>query len=457
VTGPARPGGLPALPQVVTTERLRLPLWTAADVADLRAGRRRPEWHRDFPRPDDVDAASMWVEGDTWGPRSIVRGSTVLGSIGFFGPPVGDPPETPPETEVGYGLVEEARGWGFATEALRGLLAAADRTGPVVVRASVDPGHKASLRVLSKTGFTGLRGSDEQERLVMARPAPGGASGASALAPSAGSPRARRGRGLPRLVATDLDGTLVRSDGSVSARTSEVLLELERRGVPTVFVTGRPLRWAEEVFEHVGTHGLAVVSNGAIVWDVSRSAPALERPVAPADALEACLALRAAVPGTTYAVEHLGGIALETEFVERYRMPDDAVRGTLEEILARPVHKILARHEELGPEEFWRLAEAAVPDLLTITWSSSTTLLEMSAAGVTKATTLALLCDDLGIDAAEVIAFGDMPNDLPMLAWAGTSYAMADAHPSVTAAADHVAPGHDDDGVATVLAGVFAL
>ncbi|MGZ6753442.1 MAG: HAD family hydrolase, partial [Nocardioides sp.] len=79
------------------------------------------------------------------------------------------------------------------------------------------------------------------------------------------------------------------------------------------------------------------------------------------------------------------------------------------------------------------------------------------AAGVTKASTLALLCADLGVTADDVVAFGDMPNDLPMLAWAGTSYAMADAHPTVTAAADHVAPGHDEDGVARVLAGVFDL
>ena len=76
---------------------------------------------------------------------------------------------------------------------------------------------------------------------------------------------------------------------------------------------------------------------------------------------------------------------------------------------------------------------------------------------MTKASTLALLCADLGVDAADVIAFGDMPNDLPMLAWAGTSYAMANAHPTVRAAADHVAPGHDEDGVAQVLAGVFDL
>ena len=122
----------------------------------------------------------------------------------------------------------------------------------------------------------------------------------------------------PRLVATDLDGTLVRSDGTVSAYTAEVLARVEEQGVPVVFVTGRPLRWAEEVFEHVGEHGLAVVSNGALVWDVPRHRAELERPIEPALGLEVCELLRAALPGTTYAVETLDGIDLEPEFLERY-------------------------------------------------------------------------------------------------------------------------------------------
>jgi hydroxymethylpyrimidine pyrophosphatase-like HAD family hydrolase len=261
----------------------------------------------------------------------------------------------------------------------------------------------------------------------------------------------------PRLVATDLDGTLVRSDGTVSAYTRDVLAEVERRGVPVVFVTGRPLRWTEEVFEYVGDHGLAVVSNGALVWDVARSAPHLERPIEPALGLEMCRQLRAALPGTAYAVETLEGIGLEPAFLERHPVPDAARRGPIEELFTQPALKLLARHEELAPEEFWDLAEEVVLGRLVITWSSATSLLEISAPGVTKASTLALLCADLGVAAADVIAFGDMPNDLPMLEWAGTSYAMADAHPTVTAAAAHVAPGHDDDGVARVLAGVFGL
>ncbi|MCW2792587.1 MAG: GCN5-related N-acetyltransferase [Nocardioides sp.] len=157
------------LPRVVTTERLALPLLTADEAADMLAGRHRPGWHADYPRQDDRDAASMFREGDAWGPRHIVRGVTALGSIGFFGPP--DLADEVPETEVGYGLVAEARGWGFATEALLGLLVETDRAG-VRVRASVEPANKASIRVLAKCGFTELRGADEEGQLVMARPLP---------------------------------------------------------------------------------------------------------------------------------------------------------------------------------------------------------------------------------------------------------------------------------------------
>ncbi len=119
-------------------------------------------------RSDDRDASTLWQDGDCWGPRSIVRGTTVLGSIGFFGPPspAADGVE---ETEVGYGLVTEARGWGFATEALVGLLGHTDAAG-IRIRASVRPENAASLRVLAKCGFTQLRGANEDGELVMARP-----------------------------------------------------------------------------------------------------------------------------------------------------------------------------------------------------------------------------------------------------------------------------------------------
>ena len=254
-----------------------------------------------------------------------------------------------------------------------------------------------------------------------------------------------------RLVATDLDGTLVHSDGSVSPRTVRALARAEEQGIDVVFVTGRPLRWARDVFEHVGGHGEAIVSNGALLWDVAEDRPTLVRGISPSVVLEVADRLREAVPGTTFAVETLEGIALEHAYLERYPVPEGSRRGTLAEILDGPTVKILARHEDLDPQDFWDLAEQCAGHLVEITWSSAGALLEMSGYGVTKASTLALVAEQRGITRDEVVAFGDMPNDLPMLAWAGTSYAMANAHPTVRAAADHIAPVNDEDGVAVVL------
>ncbi|MDQ4051250.1 MAG: GNAT family N-acetyltransferase [Actinomycetota bacterium] len=155
-------GGLPAM---ITTPRLRLVLVTADDAADMRAGRRQDRWHPSYPRQDDVDAASMVRDGvDPWGPRHIVLGRLAVGSIGCFGPPVDG------ETEVGYGLVEEVRGQGLATEAVQAMIAETQAAG-VRLRASVAPDNTASLRVLAKCGFTELRGGTEDGELMMARPA----------------------------------------------------------------------------------------------------------------------------------------------------------------------------------------------------------------------------------------------------------------------------------------------
>ncbi|WP_436697856.1 GNAT family N-acetyltransferase [Nocardioides sp. BYT-33-1] len=157
-------------PAGVGTERLELVLWDEPTVSAIRAGARLPGWHDDFPHEDDRGAATLWRDGDPWGPRSIVsrKQRLVIGSIGFFGPPEPAADDVP-EVEVGYGLVAAARGYGLATEALSALLARADAAG-VRVRASIAPDNAASLRVAAKTGFTGIRGSTEDGELVLVRP-----------------------------------------------------------------------------------------------------------------------------------------------------------------------------------------------------------------------------------------------------------------------------------------------
>ena len=201
---------------------------------------------------------------------------------------------------------------------------------------------------------------------------------------------------------------------------------------------------------------MAIVSNGALVWDVAADDTHLVRPIPVDVGREVCALIRAAVPGSAFAR------GVDRPASRWSRPSSSATPCPTASAVARwrrsydaPALKMLARHEELDAHEFWRRAETAVGERATITWSSASSLLEISAAGVTKASTLALLCEGLGVARTEVVAFGDMPNDLAMLEWAGTAYAMANAHPSVLAVADHVAPSHDDDGVAVVLEGLL--
>ncbi len=260
-----------------------------------------------------------------------------------------------------------------------------------------------------------------------------------------------------RLVATDLDGTLLHSDGTVTDRTREVLGALEDRGVTVVFVTGRPIRWMGALWEHVGDHGLAICSNGGIVYDVHGRAVLESRTIPREVGLEVADRLRSEVPGSRFSLETASGFVREPSF--RTRPGDDErwkVRvGPLEEVFDDEVVKMLAHHEELAPEDYWQAAEKSVGHLVTTTWSSTDALVEMSGAGVTKASTLAMICAERGVSADEVVAFGDMPNDIGMLEWAGTSYAMANAHPLAVAAAGRRAPRNDEDGVASVLTELF--
>jgi Cof subfamily protein (haloacid dehalogenase superfamily) len=253
---------------------------------------------------------------------------------------------------------------------------------------------------------------------------------------------------VPSVVATDLDGTIVRSDGTISARTREALAL-----PPTVvIVTGRPPRWMHDIATRTGHHGLAVCANGALVYDLRTETIVESHPLGVDVARELVQSLRAAIPGLGFAVE-----TVDSEFGHEpaYRprwSADGALVADVETLLSQPLAKLLARHEGLDSDELLARARAVVDDATaTMTHSSRDGLLEISAAGISKATTLAEVVARAGHVAADVIAFGDMPNDLPMLAWAGRSVAVANAHPEVLAAVDEVTESNDNDGVAIVL------
>lgn len=262
--------------------------------------------------------------------------------------------------------------------------------------------------------------------------------------------------GLPRLVATDLDGTLLRSDGTCSERTRAALAELERAGTQVVLVTARPPRWLHELADLVGDHGIVLCSNGAYVYDVRSRQILSERCMAAAVVGQIADDLRNALPGIAFAVESRLGFGRERHFRDERTTPQDVAAVTLEELLDPPPGKLLARCVDVPAESFHRVVKEVVGDRAVVSYSGATGLAEISAAGVTKAAALGEWCARNGIGPADVFAFGDMPNDLPMLTWAGRSFGVANAHQEVLDIVDEVCASNDEDGVAQVLEAALA-
>ncbi|MCX5398216.1 Cof-type HAD-IIB family hydrolase [Streptomyces sp. NBC_00102] len=268
---------------------------------------------------------------------------------------------------------------------------------------------------------------------------------------------------VPRLIATDLDGTLLRDDKTLSARTIAALVAAERAGVHVLFVTGRPPRWMDAVASHLPAHGTAICANGAAVVDLGAGGRLIKvHPLGRAEALDVVHRVRAVAPGTTFAVEFTTGFHYEPLYPPFHQDPWATV-APVEKLLdeetpgsGAPVLKLLARHTDIAPDTFLALAREAAGDRVAFTRSSPSALLEAGGAGVSKARTLAEYCAERGVGPEEVVAFGDMPNDVEMLNWAGTSYAMANAHPAAVSAASGRTLTNEEDGVAVVLERLLA-
>ncbi len=264
-----------------------------------------------------------------------------------------------------------------------------------------------------------------------------------------------------RLVATDIDGTLLDSTGHVSARNRAALEAAVEAGLLVAFVTGRPPRWLDDLVDETGHHGVAVGANGAVLYDMAREEVLLAHTLDRQLTLALALALRDEFPEVTFAIETARGFAAEPGYVhdwdinpklDRRGVPIPPPRiGDLAEIVDEPVVKLLAKDRAADPDTFLAAAGDLVGDRATPTHSSSFGLLELSAPGVTKATGLAQLAERHGVGSEEIVAIGDMPNDIPMLLWAGRSYAVANAHADVRAAADEVTLSNDEDAVAVVI------
>ncbi|WP_217143405.1 HAD family hydrolase [Streptomyces sp. AC627_RSS907] len=259
------------------------------------------------------------------------------------------------------------------------------------------------------------------------------------------------------LVATDLDGTLLRGDDTVSDRSLAALARAAEAGARHLVVTGRPAPRVRSLLDRLGCTGLAVCGQGAQVYDAGAHrmlwSVTLDRELA-----ETALGKIEAEVGQVYAAVDQDGVDGLTLIEPGYLMPHPTLPAVRverrDELWSAPISKVLLRHPDLTDDELAATARTVVGSLATVTMSGPGTV-ELQPCGITKATGLALAAEHLGLSRRHTIAFGDMPNDIPMFHWAARGVAMADAHPELKAVADEVTLTNEDDGVAVVLERVF--
>ncbi|PFG16326.1 hypothetical protein ATK74_0861 [Propionicimonas paludicola] len=261
----------------------------------------------------------------------------------------------------------------------------------------------------------------------------------------------------PRLIATDLDGTFLNSRSEVSPLNASAVLRAAELGVPFVVATGRPSRWLGVLDQLSSAHPQVIVSNGAAVVELGTHKVLHEFPLPAEVALAVAEELRPVIPGISFGFETGTGFGCEPDSPSRQRNEPGHHLGTLPELVSSlgKVIKLLGFHPELASDTMTQLAAPIVGERLTLTHAATSHpygMIELTATGISKASTLALLCAELGIAAEDVVAFGDMPNDLDMLQWAGRGYVVANCHASLKRPGLHPVPGNDADGVgATIL------
>ncbi|MFI9649670.1 HAD family hydrolase [Streptomyces sp. NPDC052040] len=255
------------------------------------------------------------------------------------------------------------------------------------------------------------------------------------------------------LIATDLDGTLLRSDGTVSARTRAALAAATAAGAAHIVVTGRAVPWTRPVLDDLGYRGLAVCGQGAQVYDAGErrllTSVTLDRQLA-----GLALAKIEAEVGPLLLAASRDGLDGEVLVAPGYRvhdgpLPYQPIRDAAD-LWSAPLNKVYLQHPTLGDDELAEAARGAAGGLVGVTVAGEG-IVEILPLGLTKATGLSLAARRLGMKAADTIAFGDMPNDIPMFAWSGRGVAMANAHEELKAVADEVTLSHEEDGIAVVL------
>jgi len=263
--------------------------------------------------------------------------------------------------------------------------------------------------------------------------------------------------GLPKMVASDLDGTLVHSDDTVSEYTRSVIQRVRAAGIPVVGATGRGPRLTDLTRADIGDVDYLVLGGGGRVLDLTDP----ERPLVLRDArldgaiLRDLLArIEARVGPLSVLVEALDeqSAPLWGDPNPEWRYPDRVEAMPREQALAGAIIKGFARTVDYDVDALLAAAREVVPpDVATIT-QAGLGYVEICPPLVDKATGLAVIAERIGVDPQDVLVFGDMPNDIPMFTWAGFGrIAMRGAHPALLAVADDVTLSNDEDGVAVYL------
>ncbi|MFJ1888516.1 HAD family hydrolase [Streptomyces sp. NPDC094461] len=256
-----------------------------------------------------------------------------------------------------------------------------------------------------------------------------------------------------KLVATDLDGTLLRNDDTVSERTREALAATAAAGAAHIIVTGRAVPWTRHILDDLGYEGLAVCGQGAQVYHAGEqrllTSLTLDRQLAglalsKVEAEVGPLALAASRDGLDGEVMVGPGYRVQEGPLPAVFVEDPA------ELWSAPLNKVYIQHPELDDDALATAARAAVGNLVDVVMAGPG-VVEVLPLGLSKATGLSLAARRLGVKAADTLAFGDMPNDIPMFAWAQRGVAMANAHADLKAVAQEITASNEDDGIAVVL------
>ncbi|MCZ4122470.1 HAD family hydrolase [Streptomyces sp. H39-S7] len=260
-----------------------------------------------------------------------------------------------------------------------------------------------------------------------------------------------------RLIATDLDGTLLRGDHTVSERSRTALAAVTAAGAAHIVVTGRSVPWTRQILDDLGYDGLAVCGQGAQVYHAGEhrllTSMTLDRQLA-----GLALAKIEAEIGPLFVAASQdgleGGVLVGEGYQYHPELPVIHMRDD-SELWSAPLNKLYLQHRDLDDDALARVAREVAGDLVGVTMAGEG-IVELLPLGLSKATGLSIAARRLGLKAADTIAFGDMPNDLPMFAWAAHGVAMANAHDELKAVADEVTTSNEEDGIAVVLERLFA-